>query len=115
MKHWPPEEIAKWHAKIFPNATEASQLLKLEEELKERLNAGPAECRMEETADVIIVCTALKLRWNSRIAEIIADSFCADPVVCEKIAAFVDIKMHENLHRRWKIIPGGEYIEQAAE
>lgn len=112
MKHWTPEEIARWHAQTFPQATQASQLIKLEEELEERQNAGSQENRLRETADIIIVCTALNLRWNSRIAGMIADTFCTSAEICEKISAFVDAKMQENTHRRWEIIPDGRYIER---
>lgn len=112
MKHWTPEEITVWHTRTFPEATAASQLLKLEEELEEWESAGSKERQLEATADVIIVCTALTYRWNSRIAGIIADAFGTTPEICEKISAFVDAKMESNTHRRWKIIPDGRYIEQ---
>jgi hypothetical protein len=64
------DEILEWHEKTFPKADIKSQLLKLDEELKEVVDAqrnGEKEKSYDELADVYIVSLVLEKRFKSTI------------------------------------------------
>lgn len=104
---WTPNKIAKWHKKTFPNATLESQLLKLEEESKELVEARNSDSAkyFEELADVVIVATVLKIRFNSKLAE---RFFEIDIAYNPKtpFGKIVDKKMDINAKRKWKFENG---------
>lgn len=95
------ENIKKWHARTFPKATLATQILKLEEELKEAKTA-PEKKFAQEVADIFIVCAGLK-RWSSLIAEFFIDKFLTQASTETILLMLEEIekKMKINKKRRW--------------
>ena len=67
---WTDKKIVAWHKKTFPDCSYESQLAKLDEELNEVSEAqkkGNYVQSFDELADVYIVATVLKERFNSII------------------------------------------------
>ena len=83
------EKMAKEHEKLFPNASMESQVFKLDEEVREYIEAEDEEKIKRERADIIIVCCGL-YRWFPRLAEAIA-------------AMFYDATIKEEIIRKWEI------------
>jgi NTP pyrophosphatase (non-canonical NTP hydrolase) len=104
---WTDEKIVAWHKKTFPDCTFESQLAKLDEELKEVSDAqkkGNYEQSFDELADVYIVATVLKERFNSTIATYFLEMEDAwqTPSLFER----VDRKMDTNQKRTWCKVNG---------
>ena len=51
--------IIAWHTETFPHATYDGQIKKFEEEMNEYLSANTQQDRLEELADLIIVCCGI--------------------------------------------------------
>ncbi len=99
---WTDDKIVEWHKKTFPDCTYESQLAKLDEELKEVSEAqkkGNYEHSFDEQADVYIVATVLKERFNSAIAKYFLawEDGWQTPFLFER----VDRKMELNQKRTW--------------
>lgn len=104
---WTDEKIVEWHKKTFPDCTYESQLAKLDEELKEVSEAqkkGNYEHSFDELADVYIVATVLKERFNSAIAKYFLawEDGWQTPSLFER----VDRKMDLNSKRVWHKVNG---------
>lgn len=100
-------EIVEWHKKTFPDCTYESQLAKLDEELNEVSEAqkkGNYEHSFDELADVYIVATVLKERFNSAIAKYFLawEDGWQTPSLFER----VDRKMEVNQKRTWQKVNG---------
>lgn len=101
------EEIVSWHKKIFPEATEESQVLKLDEELKELKKAsidGDMNQVKNESIDVVIVSSVLKDRYSNAIGDVVFSS------IMDKISSVADFnevvvalenKLEINKKRKW--------------
>ena len=61
------KDILEWHTKTFPEAKLEKQLVKLEEEYSEWRESLGRD--IMEAADVYIVATVLKNRFNSKVGE----------------------------------------------
>ncbi|MBO7735189.1 MAG: hypothetical protein J6S67_21675 [Methanobrevibacter sp.] len=93
------EKMAEAHKRLFPNATLESQVWKLEEEIREYIEAvydNDLKQEIKESADVVIVCGGLA-RWCPMVAEYIKGIFF-DSVDVEKEVAR---KWQINLKRKW--------------
>jgi predicted house-cleaning noncanonical NTP pyrophosphatase (MazG superfamily) len=104
------EEIAKWHEATFPDVTEESQILKLQEEIKEFENSEDHD--IEELADVFIVCSSLIHRWNNLIGNGVALMlFPLDKTVndLKELKSAVLLKMLTNVERKWVKQENGTY------
>lgn len=107
MSDWNVKTIAEWHKRTFPEATLESQLLKLDEELKEVVAAKRArefEHFYNELADVYIVACSLKIRFNSTIGSYFLGLIEENPA--PNMQERIDKKMDENLKRKWEFKNG---------
>lgn len=105
------KEIAKWHKATFPDATEESQLLKLQEEIKEFENADD-DTRFEELADIFIVCSSLIHRWNNLIGNGVAlllFPLNKSSELLKELKSAVLLKMLTNVERKWVKQEKGTY------
>ena len=99
-------QIAAWHEYTFPDATEESQILKLNEEFVEYADGE----FIEELADVFIVAASLSERWGNMMG-----TFTRKAVVkhCGKDADLlmrkICEKMEVNCARKWVKLPDGRY------
>ena len=104
---WTDKKIVAWHKKTFPDCTYESQLAKLDEELKEVVKAQRnrlIEQSYDELADVYIVSTVLKERFNSIIGTYFIGLFNEYPA--PELSKRVDRKMDINQKRTWKKVNG---------
>lgn len=96
------DEILEWHKKTFPKADIKSQLLKLDEELKEVVDAhknGETEKAYDELADVYIVSLVLEKRFNSTIGAYFIGLLQEHPA--PELMKRVKNKMKINKKRTW--------------
>ena len=99
-------QIAAWHEYTFPDATEESQILKLNEEFGEYADGE----FIEELADVFIVAASLSERWGNMMG-----TFTMKAVVKharrDKDALYQEIrrKMEINCLRKWTKLPDGRH------
>lgn len=103
---WTDEAIVEWHKKTFPDADLPSQLMKLEEELKEFYEATKLtdhDSIMQEIADIYIVSVVLARRYHSRIGVKYLKDFGFSDV---QIIEYVSNKMDKNVNRKWCKING---------
>jgi len=91
--------IALWNAKVFPDATEESQTLKLHEEMMEY----EKEHTLDEWADCIIAAAGLKYRFHTFLGQIAWDYLMTESFFKGVNLAFnaVQEKMAENVKRKW--------------
>ena len=102
MKHKITDEIAEWHKATFPDATFESQILKLEEEIREFYTCYDNE---EELADILIVSIVLAHRFKSEIGiEIFASFF--DYENPDRMDKLIKKKMEINRGRTWVKVDG---------
>ena len=95
------ERISKEHEELFPRASLESQLIKLEEELKEFDDADDYEHKIKEAADVEIVCAGL-YRWFPLAAWWFVDGFeSTEGINWELVKKEVDRKWNINQLREW--------------
>lgn len=112
MKKWTDKEILAWHKKTFPNATLASQVEKLDEEMEELANSKGSSSVLEETADVIICCRVLRDRFKCQFANYIANCMfnqLGDDSLRSLVVILMCRKMDENAARKWVEIKPGYY------
>lgn len=104
---WTDDKILDWHKKTFPDCTYESQLEKLDEELKEVVEAQRnrlIEHSYDELADVYIVSTVLKERFNSTMGAYFTLLLNEHPV--PELSKRVDRKMNTNQKRTWCKVNG---------
>jgi hypothetical protein len=104
---WTDKKIVNWHKKTFPDCTLESQLAKLDEELKEVVDAqrsGEKEKSYDELADVYIVSTVLKERFDSTIGKYFIGLLNENPA--PESLKRVDRKMNVNSKRTWTKVNG---------
>ena len=104
---WTDKKIVNWHKKTFPDCTYESQLAKLDEELKEVVEAqrnGEKEHSYDELADVYIVSTVLKERFDSTIGKYFIGLLNEHP--SPESLKRVDRKMDINQKRTWQKVNG---------
>lgn len=99
---WTDKDIVEWHKKTFPDADLHSQLMKLEEELKEYKEAYNDIKKRQELADVYIVCLVLRKRYKSYIGLFILQHF----FISDRTMEYVYAKMDVNSKRTWVKING---------
>ena len=122
------KDIVDWHKTNMPNATLESQLLKLDEELKELRSAAgkvanskePDEAlqaaALEETADVLICCIVLNKRYNSAIGAVVSNCIASDDDRIDLlIRTAIAKKMIKNKARTWEEVKPGYYRHKEAE
>lgn len=106
---WTQDRIVKWHKETFPDATKESQLLKLEEEIREVLEArrkNDLALLYEELSDVYIVCVTLDKRYDSYIGKfflLVFDELGID------VSRGAEEKMKVNCSRNWVKNEKGTY------
>lgn len=106
---WTPDRIVTWHNKTFPDATKESQLLKLEEEIKEVLEArrkNDLALLYEELSDVYIVCVTLDKRYDSYIGKFFLFVLAELGI---DVSMGVEEKMKINCLRNWVKNEKGTY------
>ena len=101
--------IANWHKQTFPDADKTGQLLKLDEEFEELVNAD-SDDELKELADCFIVAAALAYRYDAFIGlftmrAIVKHAADADGFLYDAIVA----KMEVNRARQWKKQANGSY------
>lgn len=95
-----PKTIAEWSEKTFPTLTKDAQLEKLIEETSEYMKAETKEERIKELADIYIVASILKERFDCKLGwDMFQGIFTIDMVGVYKA---VDKKMEINRNRIWK-------------
>ena len=95
-------DIVAWHKRAFPDATLGSQLLKLEEEIREVTEAksrGDTDHANKEMADVYIVSVVLDKRFDSVIGRYFLWLTNAHPI--PRLKELVEYKMEINKSRNW--------------
>lgn len=98
------EEILEWHKTTFPLCTVESQLLKLDEELKEVIECVlKSESSQEELADAYIVSLVLAKRYKSTIGGYFVGLFSKEYTA---LWENVKKKMEINKMRKWKKVEG---------
>lgn len=99
-------QIAAWHEQTFPDATEESQILKLNEEFGEYADGE----FIEELADVFIVAASLSERWGNMLGTFTMKA-AVKHAGKEKDVLYNAIrqKMDVNAARVWKKLPDGRY------
>lgn len=99
-----PKTISEWSEQAFSTLEEESQNKKLIEELIEYLKAKTDEEKIKELADIYIVASILRERFNSDLG------FCAFRGIftTDMIAVYqaVDEKMRINRSRIWEFKNG---------
>lgn len=107
MSDWNVKTIAEWHKRTFPEATLGNQLLKLDEEVKEVIEAQRArefKRSYDELADVYIVACSLEGRFNSAVGSYFVSLI--DEAPAPNMQDRIDKKMDENLKRKWEFKNG---------
>ena len=99
-------QIADWHERTFPGATEESQILKLDEEFGEYADGE----FIEELADVFIVAASLSNRWGNMLGTFTMKAVvkhCGADAGCLYNA--IQRKMDVNSARKWVRLGDGRY------
>lgn len=95
-----PKSISDWSLGVFPTLTKDAQLEKLIEETREYMKAKSDEERIKELADIYIVASILKERFDCKLGwGIFQGIFTFDMFGVYKA---VDKKMEINRKRIWK-------------
>ena len=99
---WTDKKIVAWHKKTFPDCSYESQLAKLDEELKEFVEAQrnrQIEHSYDELADVYIVSLTLAKRFDSTVGHYFLGLLEEHPA--PELSKRVDRKMEVNQKRTW--------------
>lgn len=103
------ENIKVWNMDTFPEATLGTQLLKLEEELKEHQLCKNDD--LKELADVFIVVGGLR-RFNSSIGYQFERLFSLSSQDMDRLLELVHKKMRINLKRNGRMLMGYYHHEE---
>lgn len=91
--------IIAWHTETFPHATYDGQIKKFEEEMNEYLSATTQQDRLEELADLIIVCCGIaRFSTTDGLRHIAQLPF---NFTRQEIDDAVQAKMIKNRQRKW--------------
>lgn len=91
--------IIAWHTATFPHATYDGQIKKFEEEMNEYLSANTQQDRLEELADLIIVCCGIaRFSTTAGLQHIAQLPF---NFTRREIDNAVQQKMTKNRQRKW--------------
>lgn len=91
--------IIAWHTDTFPHATYDGQIKKFEEEMEEYLSANTQQDRLEELADLIIVCCGIaRFSTTAGLRHIAQLPF---NFTRQEIDDAVQAKMIKNRQRKW--------------
>lgn len=107
MMKWTDDKIVEWHKKTFPDCTYESQLAKLDEELKEVVDAQRnrlIEHSYDELADVYIVSLTLAKRFESTLGKYFIGLLNEHPA--PESLKRVEFKMDINQKRTWQKVNG---------
>lgn len=99
-----PKTISEWSEKVFPTLTKDSQLEKLIEETREFINAKTEEEKIKELADVYIVASILKERFDCKLGFDMYRGIYNDNMT--SVYSAVDEKMKINRSRVWEFKNG---------
>lgn len=105
------EEIVEWHKKTFPDASEISQILKLDEEFKEYKESSPADVP-HAFADCLIVAVALTFRYKNPLGKFVFEMLTMLGMPDEPALVALREKMQINRERVWIKMPDGSYIHE---
>lgn len=95
------EKISKEHAELFPRADAESQLVKLEEEIREVKEAKTIDKIIREYADVAIVCIGL-YRWYPQFSMMMLHLLKLENYFnWDKIEDEIVRKWEVNMNRPW--------------
>lgn len=95
-----PKSISEWSEQVFPTLTKDSQLEKLIEETREFIDAKTEEEKIKELADVYIVASILKERFNCMLGFDMYRGCYKDNMT--KVYSAIDEKMKINRSRVWE-------------
>ena len=99
--------IADWHKATFPNAKEAGQVLKLDEEFNEFAASSGS---IDELADCFIVASALAGRYKNPLGMFVLNSIVqGSENELDALYNAVVLKMRVNQHRVWTEDGKGSY------
>lgn len=99
-----PKTISEWSEQTFPTLTKESQLNKLIEETLEYIKAKTDDERIKELADIYIVASILKERFDCKLGwGIFQGIFTFDMAA---VYPAVDEKMKINRSRIWEFKNG---------
>lgn len=99
-----PKTISEWSEKTFPTLTKESQLNKLIEETVEYIKANTDDEHIKELADIYIVASILKERFDCKLGwGIFRGIFTFDMTA---VYSAVDDKMKINRSRIWEFKNG---------
>lgn len=91
--------IIAWHTETFPHATYDGQIKKFEEEMEEYLSANTMPNKLEELADLIIVCCGIaRFSTTDGLRHIAQLPF---NFTRQEIDDAVQAKMIKNRQRKW--------------
>lgn len=94
-----PKSIAEWSGQVFPTLDKDAQLEKLVEETREYMKAKSDEERIKELADIYIVASILKERFDCKLGwDMFQGIFTLKMTGVYKA---VDEKMKINRARKW--------------
>ena len=98
------KDIVRWHIKTFAKATLETQLLKVNSEMAEMINATTPANYIEECADVCIASIALAERFNSWVGKHLLLKLFYDCDESKKnlLKQAIKRKMKINKKRTWK-------------
>lgn len=99
-----PKTISEWSEQVFPTLTKDSQLEKLIEETREFIDAKTDEEKIKELADVYIVASILKERFNCKLGFDMYRGCYKDNMTA--VYSAVDEKMKINRSRIWEFKNG---------
>lgn len=109
-------EIAEWHEKTFPDATEDGQILKLSEEFTEWREAelsgyDTRKEKYEELADILIVAGVLEFRYDNAMGKFIFNDIIEGLYLNDSIVVLnaIQTKMEINRRRKWVKLSDGRY------
>lgn len=94
------KSISDWSSEVFPTLTKEAQLEKLIEEVAEFAKATTDEERMKELADIYIVSSILKNRFNCGLGWTAFRSLYN--IKLNDVYIWVDEKMKINRNRKWE-------------
>ena len=96
--------IQKWHEESFPDATLDGQLGKLQEEIKEYMDAKTDEEKLFELADMAIVVMGIR-RFDEKHAKelifMVYENASEDGFDMTELWDAIQKKMEQNRKRKW--------------
>ena len=106
-----PKTISEWSEQVFPTLEKESQLNKLIEETVEYIKAKTDDERIKELADIYIVASILRERFNSDLGFMAFRGIFTTDMIA--VYQAVDEKMKINRSRIWEFKNGVYHHREA--